>query len=150
MLILGLGSMWWAHTDDALCKCCIADEQLQIYVLGYVKLITVICKYIPQMWVNYKRKSTVGWSIYPMLMDFAGGWLSLAQLAIDSSLQHDWAGVTGNPVKFGLSNITIVFDVVFMLQHYVLYRGSDKHLDDEELESSWDSEQERLISERIT
>lgn len=129
----------------------ITDWQLQIYVLGYVKLTTVICKYIPQMWVNYKRKSTVGWSIYPMLMDFAGGWLSLAQLVIDSSLQHDWTGVTGNPVKFGLSNVTIVFDIIFMLQHYVLYRGSEKHLEDEEeLEASWDAERERLISERIS
>jgi len=120
-----------------------------IYVLGYVKLITVICKYIPQMWVNYKRKSTVGWSIYPMLMDFAGGWLSLAQLVIDSSLQHDWTGITANPVKFGLSNVTIVFDIIFMLQHYVLYRGSDKHLEEEgELTASWDAERERLIAER--
>lgn len=103
------------------------------------------------MWVNYKRKSTVGWSIYPMLMDFAGGWLSLAQLVIDSSLQHDWTGVTGNPVKFGLSNVTIVFDIIFMLQHYVLYRGAEKHLEDEdELETSWDAERERLISERVS
>lgn len=116
-----------------------------------MKLITVICKYIPQMWVNYKRKSTLGWSIYPMLMDFAGGWLSLAQLVIDSSLQHDWTGVAGNPVKFGLSNITIVFDIIFMLQHYVLYPGSDKHLEDEEeLATSWDAERERLISERVS
>ena len=112
-------------------------------------MITVICKYIPQMWVNYKRKSTVGWSIYPMLMDFAGGWLSLAQLVIDSSLQHDWTGITANPVKFGLSNVTIVFDIIFMLQHYVLYRGSDKHLEEEEeLAASWDAERERLIAER--
>ncbi|EMD65550.1 hypothetical protein GGP41_010428 [Bipolaris sorokiniana] len=104
-----------------------------IYTLGYVKLLTVFLKYIPQAWVNYKRKSTVGWSIYPMLLDFAGGWLSLAQLCIDSALENDWSGVTGNPVKFGLGNITIVFDVIFMVQHYVLYRhASEKMVDDEE------------------
>ena len=69
-----------------------------------------------------------------MLLDFAGGWLSLAQLCIDSALENDWSGVTGNPVKFGLGNITIVFDVVFMLQHYVLYRnrGGGKGDGDEE------------------
>ena len=88
-------------------------------------------KYIPQAWVNYKRKSTIGWSIYPMLLDFAGGWLSLAQLVIDSTLENDWSGVTGNPVKFGLSNITIVFDIIFMLQHYVLYRDPKKYNDGE-------------------
>ncbi|KNG45855.1 37s ribosomal protein rsm22 [Stemphylium lycopersici] len=97
-----------------------------IYTLGYIKLLTVFLKYIPQAWVNYKRQSTQGWSIYPMLLDFAGGWLSLAQLCIDSALENDWSGVTGNPVKFGLGNITIIFDVVFMLQHYVLYRNSGR------------------------
>jgi cystinosin len=76
-----------------------------------------------------------------MLLDFAGGWLSLAQLCIDSALENDWSGVTGNPVKFGLSNITIIFDVIFMVQHYVLYRHPQKHIEDEEEE-----EQEHLIS----
>ncbi|KAF2132149.1 L-cystine transporter-like protein [Dothidotthia symphoricarpi CBS 119687] len=117
-----------------------------IYALGYVKLTTVLVKYIPQAWVNYKRKSTTGWSIYPMLLDFAGGWLSLAQLAIDSWLENDWSGVTGNPVKFGLSNITIIFDVVFIFQHFVLYRHAGKQVEDQE---EWDSEREHLVSERV-
>lgn len=82
-----------------------------------------------------------------MLLDFAGGWLSLAQLVIDSSLQADWTGITGNPVKFGLSNISIVFDVIFILQHYVLYRHPPKNID--EGEEDWGSEQERLLSPRI-
>jgi len=55
----------------------------------------------------------------------------LAQLVIDSTLENDWSGVTGNPVKFGLSNITIVFDIIFMLQHYVLYRDPKKYNDGE-------------------
>jgi cystinosin len=115
---------------------------LQIYALGYVKLTTVFLKYIPQAWLNYKRKSTVGWSIYPILLDFSGGWLSLAQLVIDSSLQHDWTGITGNPVKFGLGNITIVFDVIFFLQHYVFYRDSKKRRIDDE---AGDGERDRLV-----
>lgn len=78
-----------------------------------------------------------------MLLDFAGGWLSLAQLLIDSALENDWSGVTGNPVKFGLGNITIVFDVIFMLQHYVLYRQS-REKQDHGLEDG--EERERLIS----
>jgi cystinosin len=103
-------------------------------------------KYIPQAWVNYKRKSTSGWSIWPILLDFSGGWLSLAQLVIDSSLQNDWTGVTGNPVKFGLSNITIVFDIVFFLQHYVLYRHPKKTMTDDEVdEGLCESERELLV-----
>jgi len=111
--------------------------------LGYVKLLTVLLKYIPQAWVNYKRKSTVGWSIYTMLLDFGGGWLSLAQLCIDSALEHDWSGVTANPVKFGLGNITIVFDIIFMLQHYVLYRHVDKEKEEDE------EERQRLVDNEL-
>lgn len=84
-------------------------------------------------------------------MDFAGGWLSLAQLSIDSALQNDWSGMIGNPVKFGLSNITIVFDIIFIFQHYVLYRQPSKLLEDQvEDESIWGNERERehLITSR--
>ena len=55
------------------------------------------------------------------LLDFSGGLLSLLQLVIDSALQADWSGLTGNPIKFGLANISLLFDIVFILQHYVLY-----------------------------
>jgi len=81
-----------------------------------------IVKYVPQVWVNYKRKSTVGWSIIQILLDFAGGILSILQLVIDSSLQTDFSGITGNPAKLGLGLISIVLDLIFMTQHYVLYR----------------------------
>jgi cystinosin len=83
-----------------------------------------VVKYVPQAWLNYKRQSTVGWSIAPMLFDLAGGVLSLAQLVLDSSLQNDWSGITGNPVKLMLSNVTIFFDLIFIVQHYILYRES--------------------------
>ncbi|KAH7126860.1 L-cystine transporter-like protein [Dendryphion nanum] len=117
-----------------------------IYALGYVKLITVVIKYIPQVWVNYKRKSTVGWSIYPMLLDFLGGVMSLTQVMIDSLLQGSWDGITGNPVKFGLGNITVMFDLIFLYQHYVLYRHPAKDIEEEE----WQAEREGLLSEEVS
>ena len=92
--------------------------------MGYAKLVITVIKYIPQVWANYKRKSTVGWSIGQILCDLIGGVLSVVQLLIDSSLEGDWSGVTGNPVKFGLGNVSIFFDIIFMVQHYVLYRQS--------------------------
>lgn len=103
---------------------------------------------MPQVWLNYQRKSTDGWSIYTMLLDVAGGIFSLAQLVIDSSLQSDWTGVTGNPVKLGLGNISIMFDIIFIVQHYVLYRQPPKDMeggigDD----SSQGSEYEQLLPE---
>jgi cystinosin len=45
----------------------------------------------------------------------------MIQLLIDSALQADWSGLTGNPVKLGLANVSMVFDVIFITQHYVLY-----------------------------
>lgn len=87
--------------------------------------------------MNYKRKSTVGWSIDQILLDLAGGMLSISQLVLDSSLQGDWSGVTGNPVKFGLGNISMSFDIIFLVQHFVLYRQHPRdqesgHIDGEE------------------
>ena len=63
-------------------------------------------------------------------MDLLGGVLSVAQLVIDSSLQKDWSGLTGNPVKFGLGNVSILFDIIFMTQHYILYRGAGNMVED--------------------
>ena len=36
----------------------------------------------------------------------------------------DWTSIFGDPTKFGLGIITILFDLTFMLQHYVLYRNA--------------------------
>lgn len=93
----------------------------QIYAISYVKLLLTVFKYIPQVVANFRRKSTIGWSIVQQLLDFSGGLLSLLQLVIDSALQADWSGLTGNPVKFGLANISLLFDIVFIVQHFVLY-----------------------------
>lgn len=76
-----------------------------IYVVGFCKLLMTIVKYIPQAFANYQSQSTVGWSIQPVLLDLAGGVLSMLQLVIDSSLQNDWSGLYGNPIKLGLGNI---------------------------------------------
>jgi cystinosin len=95
-----------------------------MYTVSYIKLVVTVVKYIPQAWVNYKRKSTVGWSIDQIMLDITGGVLSISQLVIDSSLQDDWSGLTGNPVKLGLGNVSIFFDIIFITQHYFLYRGA--------------------------
>ena len=90
--------------------------------MGFVKIVVTLCKYTPQAILNYRRKSTEGWSIHQILLDLTGGMLSLTQLIIDCSLQADWSGMTGNPVKLGLANISMFFDVVFIVQHFWLYR----------------------------
>ncbi|TVY55102.1 Cystinosin [Lachnellula suecica] len=94
-----------------------------IYAISYVKIVVTLVKYMPQVLTNYRNKSTHGWSIAQILLDFVGGVLSILQLGIDSYLQRDWSGITGNPVKLALGNISIFFDLIFMIQHYCLYRG---------------------------
>lgn len=93
-----------------------------VYAIGYVKVIITFIKYTPQILANWRNQSTQGWSISQILLDFAGGILSIAQLFIDSYLQRDWSGITGNPIKLALGNASMFYDSVFMTQHFVLYR----------------------------
>jgi cystinosin len=102
-----------------------------IYIISYVKVVVTIVKYAPQLLYNTRNQSTKGWHIDQILFDFAGGVLSVAQLGIDSYLQHDWSGVTGNPVKFLLGNVSVFYDVLFMFQHYYLYRNQSPVQDEE-------------------
>ena len=60
----------------------------------------------------------------------------MVQLLIDSSLQADWSGLTGNPVKFCLANISLLFDIIFITQHYVLYGPVEEKGEREEREAS--------------
>lgn len=84
----------------------------QIYAMGLVKLVVTMVKCIPQVLTNYRRQSTVGWSIEQNQLDVLGGVLSVAQLVIDSSLQADWSGLTNNSVKLGLGGLSLFFDMV--------------------------------------
>ena len=89
----------------------------------------------------------MGWSISQILLDFAGGVLSIAQQGIDSYLQGDWSGITGNPVKFALGNVSMIYDVVFVTQHYVLYPGGkDKAAETDSLLGGRTEDEERRIA----
>jgi cystinosin len=90
-----------------------------IYFLSYVKVGITCMKYIPQVYYNYRRRSTVGWNIWQILLDFSGGLFSTIQLIYDAPLVTDIVG--SNVPKFVLGNISIGFDIVFMVQHYYLY-----------------------------
>lgn len=82
-------------------------------------------KYTPQALLNYRRKSTVGFAISAVVMDLVGSLLSLMQLLIDASLLGSWKGVTGNPAKFALGYISLLIDLVFIWQRFVLYRHAE-------------------------
>eukprot|EP00092_Neocalanus_flemingeri_P033043 GFUD01035937.1.p1 GENE.GFUD01035937.1~~GFUD01035937.1.p1 ORF type:complete len:411 (+),score=26.97 GFUD01035937.1:244-1476(+) len=94
---------------------------------SYVKLGITLIKYMPQAYMNYRRKSTVGWSIGNILLDFTGGSLSIVQMILISYNNDDWSSIFGDPTKFGLGFFSVVFDIFFMLQHYIFYRGNLPH-----------------------
>ena len=85
-------------------------------VMGYAKAAITFVKYTPQVYLNYKRKSTVGWSLANVMLDFTGGVLSLLQMVINSVALGDpfFAPGAFNVVKFILAIISIIFDSIFM------------------------------------
>lgn len=93
-----------------------------VLYLSYVKLAITIIKYSPQAYMNYKRQATTGWSIHNILLDFTGGLFSIAQMFLISYNYDDWLSIFGNFTKFGLGLISIFFDIIFIVQHYILYK----------------------------
>ncbi|XP_053666897.1 cystinosin homolog [Anopheles marshallii] len=100
-----------------------------LYVLSYIKLSVTLIKYVPQAVLNFRRKSTVGWSIENVLLDFTGGMLSMLQMLLNGYNYDDWGSIFGDPTKFGLGLFSVLFDILFIVQHYILYRTPKKRID---------------------
>lgn len=98
-----------------------------IYYFSYIKLGVTLVKYVPQAYMNYRRRSTVGWSIGNVLLDFTGGTLSILQMILQSYNNDQWRLVFGNPTKFGLGLFSVLFDLLFIAQHYCLYRNTSEY-----------------------
>ncbi|XP_041580263.1 cystinosin isoform X3 [Vulpes lagopus] len=108
-----------------------------LFCFSYIKLAVTLIKYFPQAYMNFYYKSTEGWSIGNVLLDFTGGSFSLLQMFLQSYNNDQWTLIFGDPTKFGLGIFSIFFDIVFFIQHFCLYRkkpglqaaqtGSDSH-----------------------
>eukprot|EP00257_Ricinus_communis_P020314 XP_015579519.1 cystinosin homolog isoform X2 [Ricinus communis] len=97
-----------------------------ISVFSSIQVCTTGIKYIPQAIMNFMRKSTDGFSIGNILLDFLGGVTNYAQMAAQSIDQHSWVNFYGNIGKTLLSLVSIFFDLLFMFQHYILYPAKKK------------------------
>ncbi|KAH3664288.1 hypothetical protein OGAPHI_004640 [Ogataea philodendri] len=93
--------------------------------LGLVKILMSVCKNIPQVLYNYNRKSTHGWPIQMVWLDFAGSLFSFAQLALDAYIAGDIRAIFNNLPKLLLSMEVALADFVFFVQHYLLYYQRD-------------------------
>ena len=96
-----------------------------IEYLGLSKAAISFIKYTPQAWFNYQRKSTKGWSITNIQLDFTGGILSFTQQALDAWNLDDSTLIVGNIPKLLLALESIGFDCLFLVQHYVLYPNKE-------------------------
>ena len=118
--------------------------------MGWCKVFISLIKYIPQVVSNYKRKSTIGWNIHNILLDFTGGTFSFGQNIIDAfrdefSVTSDGQPKGLNIAKFALSFISIFFDIIFMTQHYILYRNSNSDLGDKKKEKIDEDPVDKLL-----
>ena len=95
-----------------------------VSVLGRLHLACAVVKYMPQVKYNYVRKSTEGYSIVAVWMDFGGAMLLLLQMFFDGIIRHKWSlMITLNVPKFALCCEVILFNIVYAVQHYILYPG---------------------------
>ncbi|KAK1567550.1 hypothetical protein Q3G72_013420 [Acer saccharum] len=92
-----------------------------INIFNSIQVSMTLIKYIPQAVMNFRRKSTDGFSIGNILLDFLGGCTSYGQMITQSIDQNSWVNFYGNIGKTLLSLVSIFFDLLFMCQHYLLY-----------------------------
>nr|XP_056721006.1 cystinosin [Euleptes europaea] len=125
-IVVGLLALAWIFVFATLFVAVVREiTWLQfLFYFSYIKLGVTLVKYFPQAYMNFRRKSTEGWSIGNVLLDFTGGSFSLLQMFLQSYNNDEWKLVFGDPTKFGLGLFSIIFDIVFIIQHYCLYRSS--------------------------
>ncbi|KAF2352188.1 PQ-loop repeat [Trinorchestia longiramus] len=101
-----------------------------LYLMSYVKLFISMIKYAPQLFTNFKAKSTAGWSIFQVMLDFTGGVMSIIQMFLIADNYDDINSVLSDPTKLGLGLLSIFFNILFFIQHFVLYRNNDNNPQD--------------------
>ncbi|KAL8266416.1 hypothetical protein R6Q59_003760 [Mikania micrantha] len=122
-----------AWTTVTICVFIAIPKHSWLWLISCFNMLQVfmtVIKYIPQAIMNFKRKSTIGFSIGNILLDLLGGITNYGQMAVQSIDQHSWVNFYGNMGKTLLSLVSIFFDLLFIVQHYLLYpaKKSDKSL----------------------
>ncbi|XP_057718127.1 cystinosin homolog [Arachis stenosperma] len=113
-------------------------------IFNGIQVSMTVIKYIPQAIFNFLRKSTDGFSIGNILLDFSGGVGNYLQMVVQSVDQDSWVNFYGNIGKVLLSLVSVLFDILFIIQHYVLYPTAKKG-------SKWvdSSEQDEQVREHL-
>jgi cystinosin len=91
-------------------------------LLGWSKTASVVVKYTPQVHLNWKRQSTVGYSKLSVVFDAVGGSFSMLQMVFDGLATDNFSEMRGNVIKLVVGGICFSYDVVLFMQ-ILLYRG---------------------------
>eukprot|EP00834_Sanchytrium_tribonematis_P004298 NODE_203_length_12996_cov_1.033961.p8 type:complete len:212 gc:universal NODE_203_length_12996_cov_1.033961:7997-7362(-) len=96
---------------------------ISFILLGYIKVFITLIKYMPQIFLNYQRKSTIGYSTESIAMDILGGILSISQLFYDGYVQKlIYSDILRlNSTKVLLSCASILMSLILFTQS-VIYR----------------------------
>ncbi|KAK9113539.1 hypothetical protein Syun_020336 [Stephania yunnanensis] len=119
---IGISSLAWVAA--AICVFIALPHHSWLWLISVFNTIQVtmtVIKYVPQAFMNFKRKSTDGWSIGNILLDLTGGVANYLQMAMQSIDQGSWVNFYGNIGKTLLSLVSVFFDLLFIVQHYILY-----------------------------
>ncbi|KAG4395875.1 hypothetical protein AAZX31_19G050000 [Glycine max] len=99
-----------------------------ISIFNTIQAVMILIKYFPQAFMNFLRKSTDGFSIGSVLLDFSGGVFNYSQMLVQSKDQGSWVNFYGNIGKVFISLVSIFYDSILMCQHYVMYPDNKKGL----------------------
>ncbi|CAA0820144.1 Cystinosin homolog [Striga hermonthica] len=102
----------------AVCVCIAIPHHSWFWLVSCLNTIQVVMTIVMY---NYRRKSTSGFSIGNVLLDLLGGIANNIQMLMQSIDQKSWENFYGNIGKSLLALVTIVFDLILMAQHYLLY-----------------------------
>ncbi|XP_054802178.1 cystinosin homolog [Prosopis cineraria] len=121
-LAIGIVSAVWLSA--AICSFIALPAHSWLWLVSLFNTIQIcmtIIKYVPQATMNFMRKSTDGFSIGNILLDFSGGISNYGQMVVQSIDQGSWVNFYGNVGKLMLSLVSVSFDIFFICQHYVFY-----------------------------
>lgn len=94
-----------------------------VHVFSYIKIGISLVKYAPQAYMNWRRKSTAGYSPVNMTLDHAGATFLVLQLVMLAINRSDIYSIIRNPAKFGVGFASWLFTGIFMVQNFILYRN---------------------------
>lgn len=90
-----------------------------IYSLAFVKIGVTVLKYIPQIYLNFVRRSTEGWNITQILLDLMGGLFSALQLGRYNEDIYNCCYYNAVAIAVAMALLTMLF--MWNLVHAIKY-----------------------------